>query len=166
MNRQGIWFIHPHDRNIFCMRKKWVINNVASALVYVVLNLWYDILKKQNWILEKNSSCLERSQVKLKTEVAQLLSCDGSAWHCLPLSSIEQWRVRPREVCGLWVTPMAMWFHWAPLVGLYFLKNLLIRVLKCLNVPSSPLSTRGSGKERLIEQSRLCTCLNISLEQI
>jgi len=40
---------------------------------------------------------------------------------------------------------------------------LLIRVLKCFNVPSSPPPTRGNGKEKLIEQRRLWTSLEISL---
>jgi hypothetical protein len=39
-------------------------------------------------------------------------------------------------------------------VGLYFSKLTLVSVLKCFNLPYSPSPTRGSGKERLIEQKK------------
>jgi hypothetical protein len=43
---------------------------------------------------------------------------------------------------------------------LIFFKNLFsIRVPKCFNLPSGPPPTRGHGKERLIEQRRMWTCL-------
>jgi hypothetical protein len=48
-------------------------------------------------------------------------------------------------------------------VGLCFSKPTLIRVLKCFNLPSSPPPTRGSGKERLIRQRKMWTCLEIFL---
>lgn len=40
---------------------------------------------------------------------------------------------------------------------------LLIRVCKHFNLPSRPPPTRGSGKERLIGQRRIWTCLEIVL---
>lgn len=48
-------------------------------------------------------------------------------------------------------------------VGLCFSKPNLIKVLNCFNPPSSWLSTRGTGKERLIGQKRMWTCAEIIL---
>jgi hypothetical protein len=50
-----------------------------------------------------------------------------------------------------------------PSIGLYFSKLILIRVLRCFNLPSSPPATRSSRKEDLIEQRRMWTCLEIVL---
>jgi hypothetical protein len=47
--------------------------------------------------------------------------------------------------------------------GLDFSKPTLIRVLKCFNLPSSPPPIRGSGKERLIGQRRMWSCLEMVL---
>ena len=47
-------------------------------------------------------------------------------------------------------------------VGFDFSKPTSIRVLKCFN-PSSPSPTRGSGRERLIGQRGMRTCLDIVL---
>jgi hypothetical protein len=50
-----------------------------------------------------------------------------------------------------------------PSVGLYFSKPTLLSILKCFNLPSSPSQTRDSGKEMLIGQRRMWTCLEIAL---
>lgn len=48
-------------------------------------------------------------------------------------------------------------------VCLDFFKPTLIRVLKYFNLPASPPRPRGSGKERLIGQREMWTCLEIVL---
>ena len=50
-----------------------------------------------------------------------------------------------------------------PSVGLYFSKPTLLSILKCFNLPSSPSPTRDSGKEMLIGQRKMWTCLEIAL---
>ena len=49
------------------------------------------------------------------------------------------------------------------IVGFYFSKPTLISVLKYFNLSSNPPPTRGNGKERLIGQRTVRTCLEICL---
>ena len=56
------------------------------------------------------------------------------------------------------------YLQWAQLWAYIFQNPLLIKVLKCFDLPYSPLPTRGSGEERLIQQKRMFR--NSSFEQI
>lgn len=49
--------------------------------------------------------------------------------------------------------PCLLWFSRRMIVVLDFSQPTLISVLKCFYLPSRPLPTRGSGKERLIGQN-------------
>jgi len=59
--------------------------------------------------------------------------------------------------------------YWSDRLGysdkckLNFLKLILISVLKCFNLLSSPSPTRGSGKQRLIGQRRMWSCSELVL---
>lgn len=80
--------------------------------------------------------------------------CSPQAW-CLFL------------LCCTYCITVTVACHWETtpwtFVGLYFSKPTLISVHKCFNLPSNLLPIRGSGKERLIGQRRMWTCLEIVL---
>jgi hypothetical protein len=47
------------------------------------------------------------------------------------------------------------------LIDLDLSKSILVRDLKCFNLPSSPPPTKGSGKEMLIGPREMWTCLDL-----